>query len=268
MAYTDATTVRRYLSRPSPRTERITDQAVTLTSDDSVGFFAGAVDPVTVLVKARRAVTPVRQTARLIDGPTLLASAPLVPGSVVIASDSSFGTIYTENVDYLIDHAAARVSIVAGGGLTPGRDVTAWYQPYKLCVPGEDYELSAAQGEIRRRDGIAAGETVYLDYAPLHLDLSDELVDGAVATANGMIEREVDPEREFEADPTLAHAAVYRALELLSRAAAASELASLRGVPNVALAWLKLADDYAGQSETLVRSFRAPQTGPRGPVHS
>lgn len=268
MAYTDATTVRRYISTPSPRTERVSDHPVALTGEEPVGFFAGAVDPATVVVKARRAVAPLRQTVRLADSPTLLASVPLVPGSVVMASDSSLGTIFTENVDYLIDHAAAQVTIVAGGGLTPGGDVTVWYQPYKLCVSSDDYVLDAAQGEIRRRDGIASGETVYLDYTPLHLNLSDELVDSAVATANGMIEREVDPAREFEADTTLANAAVYRALELLSRAAAARELASLRGVPNVALAWLKLADDYANQSETLVRSFRAPQTGLRGPVRS
>lgn len=269
MSYTDTETVRRYLLTPSPATQRVSDQPVTMPADESVRFFLGAVDPGSLVVKARHAADPIRHMITLTDGPNLLSTAPLVPGSVVVASDSSLATIYAENVDYIVDHAAGTLTLKEDGSLASGQTVAVWHTAYTVCVGGEDYDVSAAAGRLSRRDGlVGAGEMVYLDYTPSYLDLSDELVESAVTAANGMVEREVDPDGEFEADATLTSAATNRALELMSRAAATRELASLRGAHNVALTWLKLADDYAARADALIKSFRAPLSGPRGPVLS
>ena len=86
--------------------------------------------------------------------------------------------------------------------------------------------------------------------------------------ANGMVENEVDPDRQFEVDPTLSAAATYRALEIVCRAAAGRELASLRGGDRIAGAWIKLAEDYFARSGLLLRSFRPPYDGPRTPTRS
>jgi len=86
--------------------------------------------------------------------------------------------------------------------------------------------------------------------------------------ANGMVETEVDPNREFEVDPTLSAAATYRALEIVCRAAASRELAASRSGDRVASVWIKLADGYSERSELLLRGFRPPYESPRNPVRS
>jgi len=88
----------------------------------------------------------------------------------------------------------------------------------------------------------ACGEAVWLDYQPVYVSVADEIVDNAVAMANGMVENELDPDRQFEVDPTLAAGATYRALEIVCRAAASRELSAQRGGDRMAATWLKLAD--------------------------
>jgi len=160
------------------------------------------------------------------------------------------------------------VSVKAGGILTSSQQVTVWFLPYALYAATSDYTLDAAHGQIKRLAGgdIAPGETVRLDYRPVYVSVADEIIDNAVTMANGMIEREVDPEGEYEADTTLDTAATYRALEIVCRAAASRELASQRGADKVATGWMKLSDDYGTHSELLLRNFRPPVSGPRAPV--
>jgi hypothetical protein len=222
-----------------------------------------------VVVKAIRSQSPQRVTVTLAADEVSIAAVPLMPGSIVVASDSSLGTVYSENVDYVIDCAAAKLIRRPGGALIPGQSVTVWCVAYTLLESGQDYALDAAKAEFRRIGStIAPGETVYVDYAPLYLDLSDELVHQAVTTANGMVENEVDPAREFEADPMLTAAATDRALEILCRAAASRELSSRNGADKSALAWLKLAEGHAARANDLLRAFHPPLGGPRGPVSS
>jgi hypothetical protein len=100
------------------------------------------------------------------------------------------------------------------------------------------------------------------------VSVTDEIVENAVALANGMVESEVDPEREFEANARLSASATYRALEVVCRAAASRELASQSGTDKVASVWIKLADDYGGRSDQLLNAFRPPCAGPRNPQRS
>jgi hypothetical protein len=189
---------------------------------------------------------------------------------VVVASDSSLGTVYQENTDYVVDYATGLLTVKAGGALTANQGVTVWMIVYGLYTESADFSVRADRGEIKRLTGgsIAVGETVYLDYVPVYVSVTDEIVDNAVSMANGIVENEVDPDRQFEVDPTLSAAATYRALEIVCRAAASRELASQRGGDRIAATWIKLADDHSQRSEMLMRSFRPPYDGPKSPVHS
>jgi hypothetical protein len=194
----------------------------------------------------------------------------VVPGSLVAASDSSLGTVYVENVDYVVDYGGGILTAKAGGALGSNSQVTVWFFPYALYQEGTDYALDSEGGRLKRltSGSIAGGETVWLDYSPIYVSVADEIVENAVAMANGLIESEVDPERQFEVSPTLSAAATYRALEIVCRAAATRELASQRAQDKAASVWIKLADDYAGRSDLLLRSFRPPYSGPRTPARS
>jgi hypothetical protein len=270
VSYTTIEQVRCYLNSNTPLADRVRDQAVTPVGTSSSRFFGGAVDKETFVVKAIRDIQPTRKLLTLNAGSNQLSSVPIVRGSVVVASDSSLGTIYTENVDYVIDYDSGSIELRSGGSLEIGQTVTAWYQPYIVFAEGVDYQLDSARSEIRRlaSGGIASGETVYLDYSPLYQDFTDELLANAVNEANGLIEREVDPAGDFGADPRLASAATCRALESICRASAMRVLSSRPDDDRAALAWIKLADNFALRAEQLIKSFRPPVIGPATPTIS
>lgn len=270
MSYTNAEQVRHHLITPFPVADQILDQAVLVPSTDYYRFYGGAVEPDSVRVKSIQNQTPQRIEVTLSAGVASCSTAPVVPGSVVVASDSSLGTVYRENVDYIVDCVSGILTTKSGGSLASDQTVTVWQVPFTLYVSGVDYSIAADSGEIRRLVGgtIAAGEMVWLDYRPVYVCVADEIINNAVAMANGMVENEVDPNREFEVDPTLAAAATYRALDIVCRAAASRELAAFRGGDRVATVWIKLADGYSERSELLVRSFRPPYDSPRNPVRS
>jgi len=270
MSYTSVEQVRQHLIIPYPIEDQITEQPVTLPETVYVRFFGGGLEATSVRVKAVRNLTPSRTAAVLAESTAVIASGPIVPDSVVVASDSSLGTVYVENVDYVVDYGGGRLSLKAGGCLTSGQTVTVWFLPYALYEDGRDYAVDVAGGRIRRLAGgtIAPGETVRLDYRPVFVSVADELLENAVALANGMVQTEVDTEREFEANPSLSAAATYRALEIVCRAAASRELASGNGADKVASVWMKLADDYSVRSDKLLTGFHPPVTSPRNPQRS
>jgi hypothetical protein len=270
MSYTTVEQVRQHLIIPYPIEEQVVDQPVTLTGSDYVRFFGGGVDNTSVRVKAVRSHVPVRTSIVFTEGSVLVSTSMIVPDSVVVASDSSLGTVYVENVDYIVDYGLGRVSIKAGGCLTSTQQVVVWYLPYALYEAGHDYTLDASGGQIKRLPGgsIASGEMVRLDYRPVFVSVTDEIIENAVALANGMVQTEVDTEREFDANPNLSAAATYRALEVVCRASASRELASQSGADKIATVWIKLADDYSTRSDQLLTAFRPPFTGPRNPQRS
>jgi len=270
LSYTNITQVRRHLALPFGVSEQITDVPVTLGDDGYTAFHGGAVDATTVVVKSVHSGQPSRVTATPVGGGLSFSTGPVVAGSVVVASDSSLGTIYAENVDYVVNCVEGTLTFKDGGNLVEGAPLTVWYLPYTIYSAGADYQLRDKPGEIRRLSGggIAAGETVLLDFNPVYLSLTDEIVSHAVNLANRLVENEVDAEGLFEADPMLGAAATFKALETVCRAAAGHELAGLRGSDRTATAWMKLADDYAAKAETLLKAFRPPFDSPRSPATS
>lgn len=268
MSYTSSEQIRHHLVIPFPIEDQVMDQPVTMSGSDYVRFYGGAVDAESFRVKSIRSRKPTRTTITFSNGSTVIAANSIVPDSVVVASDSSLGTVYVENVDYIVDYGNGSLAMKAGGVLSSNDQVTVWFLPYALYESTNDYSLDATHGRIRRLAGgdIAVGETAWIDYRPVYVSVADEIVDNAVTMANGMIEREVDLEGQYETDSSLSAAATYRALEIVCRAAASRELASQGGADKVAAGWMKLSDDYATRSDLLLRNFRAPYSGPRAPV--
>ena len=86
--------------------------------------------------------------------------------------------------------------------------------------------------------------------------------------ANSLVEREVDPHREFGADPVLVCAATYRALEIVCRSASAADLAGCNGQERTAAGWMKLAADYGAVADRLLKQFRPPVIAPASPTRT
>jgi len=270
MAYTSTEQVRIHLGSSYPLIARITDQPLVMNGTDYIQFYGAAVDATSVKVKSLRTQTPVRTSITLTSGDNSFASSPVVAQSVVVASDTSLGTVYEENTDYIILYDTGVMRLKSGGVLATGITVVVFYLAAGLYVNGTDYQLRADRGEIRRLSAgnIADGESVQLDYCPQFEQFNDDLVNSAVATANGMIENEVDPERQFEADPALNMAATYRAMKIICRAAAARRLSLAAGDDRSALTWLRLAESFASQSHSLLATFVPSRPEPSSPRHT
>jgi len=267
MSYTSVEQLRNHLIWNQPTGKRVRDQRVALTGTAPVQFYCGAVDPSTVVVKSFRDESLKRVLVILSSDVTALPEQYCVPGSVVVASDSSLGVVYGENEDYIVACDEGRLTLKDSGALAVGDAVVVWYIPWTIYVRDVDYRLDAEKGELTRMAGgrIADGETIALDYCPTYALAGDELLAAAVREANGLVEREVDPHREFGADPVLVCGATYRALEIVCRAAAARDLSGNNGLERTAAVWMKLAADYGSLADRLLKQFRPPVISPASP---
>lgn len=270
MSYTTADLVRKHLATAGPVRETITNQPMVLSDDGYRRFFSGPVDPSTVTVKAIPGGAPQRTTDVFTGDLVILPSESLVPGSVIVADNTSLGYLYRENLDYVVAYDTGRVQLKDGGDLEPGSTVAIWFLPYIIYETDVDYALRSDPGEIKRLAGgaISSGQTVYIDYAPRYAELDEDLIRSAVLEANGLIERQIDPDASFGADPSLQAAATCAALAVLCRASSIRALGTGSADDRAATVWLKVAADYAARSEELLRSFRPAAPGPSRPAHS
>jgi len=270
VSYTTVEQVRRHLTLPGIIADRVYDQKFVFSTDGYLSFCGNAIEDDSLLVKSIQSDELILSSINLTTTTVTLTAGPIVPGSVVVASDSSLGTVYLENEDYSIDYTRGALTVKTDGQMTIGQTVAVWLASFKLYEVGVDYQVNYQSGEIKRLSGghIVIGETVYLDYTPVYKNFNEEILSQAVLEANGMVAGEVDPDGRFGADPVLGSAAACRALEIVCRTAAAGELALSNGDDKKALAWLKLADSYTERAETLLKSFRPPMAGPSIPALS
>ena len=270
MSYTTIDHVKSHLAPSFPVAEQVADSPVVMKGTGHLAFYAGSVQESSVVVKSLRDGESQRQKATFSGGEVSLGTVPPVPGSIVVASDSSLGCVYVENSDFVVDYSSAKISLKDGSAISPNQAVVVWSVPYYLYHADVDYHLDADSGTIARMasGSIADGETIYLDFVPVQAGFDDDVIAAAVREANGQVERDVDPGREFGADPVLVSAATYRAPSIVCRTAAARELAGSRGLDRIASGWLKLAEDYTTMADRLLRDFRAPVKGPTSPTRT
>jgi hypothetical protein len=270
MSYTHADVVRQHLAPVEAAGEAVHDQAVVIPSGGTVRFFSGAVDADSVVVKSIRNDTRLKQQLLLSSQQVPVVSGPIVPGTVVVASDSSLGKVYTENRDYVVSYASGTLSVKPDGELSVGMTVSLWCHPYTLYEQGVDYSLDEDRAQLTSltSGNMSAGEMVWVDYRPVFGGYNDELVNQAVTEANATVATEVDPDREFGTEPLLQAAATYRALAVVARSTASRHLGSGRGSYRDADTWLRLAEQYASRADELLRSFRPPYDNPARPRHS
>ncbi len=254
MSYTSEVLLGQYLSEGGPVLKAVTDQTLILDGSEYDRFFNGSVQDGSVRVKSPQLGRAVRSSVSLTGGSGTIAAAPLIPGSVLVASDSSLGTIYVENQDYIVDYPSGILTVKNGGQIAPQAAVVVWYRAYTLYTAGEDYSVRE--------------ETVYIDYTPVAAAPDESLLRAAVLEANARIEKLVDPDRSFGADSVLQSAATYLALAAVARSSAAGSLQTDPSRDRTANAWLNLAAEYQEQSERLIKAFRAPKSGPASPAKS
>ena len=269
MAYTSSEQIRSHLSIESMTAQAIRDLPLVIDSNDELKFSVVGTQAGSVRVKTRRALTHTRATA-ILTNPLVFSNVPVVPDSVVVASNTSLGQIYVEPIDYILTPGLGQLRVVSGGQLQIGSGIAIWYLPYTLLTESADFHIDYDRSTIRRVNSgeIETGETIYVDFTPRVSSVVDSAIDSAVLAANGLIERLVDPGGQFEADPVLGLAATYTALEIVCRSAAARDLSFRTGEDRTAKTWLSLAGEYSARAESLISGFRPPITPLSSPTLS
>ncbi len=189
MLYTNIEKVKQHLVSEFPTHSRVFDQPAVLINVDSVTFFGGPVEEASVEVKSIQSNELKKVTVTLGVVSTILPDDLLVRDTVVVASDSSLGTVYIENKDYIVDYSKGVLTIKSGGVLISGQAVVVWYGCYFSYLISSDYVLNVLDGSIRRTPSgdIASGETILLDYSTKFQIYIDVIIQKAVDEANDLI---------------------------------------------------------------------------------
>nr|MBN2276855.1 hypothetical protein [candidate division Zixibacteria bacterium] len=258
MSFTNPEMVNRHISLDDSPIGLRRDYPVVFGGTEWVNLPGRGVVEGSVMVKAVREFAPTYETPILNDGEISVSHQRLVPGSVTIASDNSLGAIYRENVDFSVDCDQGTIKRLIAGDIISGSQVAVWYYFYTAYKAGVDYAINCSDGMIcRLPDGaIQVGQTLMVDYELSGNWFNDEIISGAVSEANAIVEKQVDPDQRFGADPVLQAAATYLAVSLLCRMAAAGDLKFNPEASSTASSWIALADSYREDYQVLIMNFR------------
>lgn len=221
-------------------------------------------------VKARRSISPVRLTETLDNSWVILNHAQLIESTVVVASDSSLGTIYIENLDYIVDYAGGRIKRIDTGAIASGQQVTIWYGHYHIYADGDDYTINHAAGQLSRRSNgdIADGQQVLVDYSVSLGSVSDATIDQAIAESGEAVLALVNESYHESPAIGIIIGATHLAVAQLARMRAATLLADRTINASVARAaaqlWLEIATQYDRSAHTFLARFANPISSRRG----
>ncbi len=270
MAFTNLDTVRQHLRHDGTVRDTFADVAVQLVAASPVALLHANLKTGTVRVKGKEIGTPRYQAVILDNESVALASQQLIPDSVVVASDSSLGAIYTENSDFIVDHADGKLTRIDAGTIESGAEVAVWYYAYRLYVEGVDFTVNYEKGTIRRITSgtIEDGQTVFVDYQTLAGGFDDAQIANAITEADDLLLKLIDPTYQDSTDQTLITAETYLALAILCRAkaAAALETTSIGGAAQIAHGWRELSDKYHVEGTELAARFAGQRPTLKSPI--
>lgn len=212
-------------------------------------------------VKSKEQVVPTRQNVSFASGDTVqLPHSELIPESVVVATDSSLGTIYVENVDYHLEYDSGIITRLASGTIPSGASVVIWYLFFRIYQNGTDYDLDYLKGEITRlgNGAIEEGQWVFVDYQVEFGFFSDDLVANAIVEADGQVLSRIDSVYFQSNEQNLITAETYWAVSILCKMKSLESVnQNLPGNQAKALSdsWSALGQDYRRQAEELLVAY-------------
>ncbi len=271
MPFTNETLVKKHLADFQVGQVQVRDLHLVLSGVEPVQLPHTGLDAASVVVKANELAAPVLDILTLGSEWESFSHADVVPGSAVVANNSSLSTIYTENVDYTLDYVTGNIRRVTTGSIEDSQTIYVWYFYYHRYTPDIDYYLDVNAGTISRllTGTIEDGQAVLVDYDAGLGTLSEDVINQAISEADHSILQQMDHRFQNSADPALITAETYWAVAILCRVRAGSALANAgtrsTAVSAAAKAWLDLADRYQDSATRLLLPFRALSEALRPP---
>ncbi|MBL7190378.1 hypothetical protein ISS30_01690 [bacterium] len=191
MSWTDSATIKKHLMQSDVAVTTVENEEHTLWGTDSEQLSSAVITENSEEVKTIDLGTPYSDGANVLTAYnwSSLDYDDLVPGSIVIASDTHRSTVYTEGVDYVVDYENGRIRRAAGSSIASGATVYVWYLYYTVHVRDTDYTINYSSGTISRitEGSIADGGIVYVDYTTTASSVPDALISEAITEAEDKI---------------------------------------------------------------------------------
>jgi len=257
MSYTTLEHVRKHLGERAIGLQKITGEEIKL-----VGFAPARLEYLPVIENSEivQIIQQLKPDYQLIsfasNDQAILAHSPVVKNSVVLATDSSLGTIFIENVDYLVDHQNGIITRIPGGAIPSGGTTSAWCLPFRAYQKLVDYRIDYEKGEIARISGgaIPSGQCVYVDYQSDIAVIDDEIIGNAIEEANQQVLDFIDAEFAASTDRSLVIAETYLAISIVCRIKAL-KAADSGAKKEQASSWEILAEQYKKDGYMLLAKY-------------
>lgn len=260
MPFTNTEIVRRHLIEATSLRDTYRDVAVEMSGLATIALMHSQLKVGSLVVKGKELGAPHTTLVTLDDQPMPLGFANVIPDSVVVASDTSLGRIYTEHIDYHIDYARGLIQRL-DGEIAEGATVAVWFFAYRIYQRNSDYSVDHARGTLRRINGsqIEDGQTVFVDYETQSLTLEEAQLDNAVEEADDLLLSLIDESYHDSSNQGLVTAETYLALAVLCRVKAMSALQQAGGTAT-ANHWQELGANYRADGLKIAQRF-APARG-------
>ena len=266
MPFTNSEIVRRHLVETISLRDSYRDVAVEMSGLATVALMHSQLKEGSLVVKGKELGAPRATLVTLGDSPSPLGYTNLIPDSVVVASDTSLGHIYTEHVDYHIDYVQGTI-LRLDGEIPTGATVAVWFFAYRVYHRNSDYAVDHGRGTVRRISGsqIEDGQTVFVDYETQSLTLDEGQLDNAVAEADDLLLSLIDESYHDSSNQGLVTAETYLALAVLCRVKAMSALQQPGGTAT-ANHWQELGANYRADGLKIAQRFAPARRQLNSPV--
>ncbi len=269
MPFTNVDSVRKHLVDSVVAQASFRDVPLRLEGTSAVALLHRNLIADSIVVKGKEISSPQFVHQALDTEPTFIGKEQLIPDSVAVASDTSLGIIYTENVDYQVDYSTGNISRLEDGSIPDGEKIAIWFYAYTIFQQGADYFADADAGTLRRsaNSHIEDGQVVFVDYRTVPASFSDGQIENAIIEANDRLGRLIAPEHQHSSEQSLISAETYLALAVLFRTRASASLQGNTSSQSAAIAreWLEVAESYEAQALSLVSNFASPRSTLAGP---
>lgn len=256
MSFTTIDIVRMHLLENHIAVSDIDSEPVKLAADTSGQLRYPPVNKESETVKAKEQIKPDFYQAMFgTDDKITLPKGDLIRDSVVVASDSSLGQIYKENIDYSADYNAGVITRITDGAI-PAGSVAIWYMPYRVYTRGADYQIDYETGRLTRISSgeIEAGQWLYVDYISEYAFVDDDTIKNAISEANEQVLNFIDSVYSSSTDKSLVIAETYLAIAIICRIKALWSVSS--GLKNQSgSSWSVLADQYKKDGYIFLEKF-------------
>lgn len=267
MAFTDLATVRKHLVAASVPSQTYENSPVTLTGTTPQYLPHAHLLSNSVIVKWLASDKPERENAVLLinEDDSSLAHKNVVRNSVTVAADLALSQVFSEELDYRMNHRLGRIRRLAGGNISNSFPVVVWYHYYELFDETTDFIVDHSAGSVRRTTGSAIpdGANVLVDYTISQGSAEDVLIDQAIVEAQDIIVRGLrDGYTAASTDQGLKTGANYLALSIVSRGMSALMLTRNVGSDAYSRAreWQQLSDKWFGAAWNVLAPFVDPHS--------